>query len=125
MSGWPTVMRALRLPEIWVALVALALGLMLLSGQIGRSLAAEIFGLILTLGGGGWLVAALRRRRLSAPPAGSGDDSRAAGNALAPPTRGTGIAAVREGAIGYFGPMQGGVLARDALVRVSVVDLPA
>ncbi|MEM6972611.1 MAG: hypothetical protein AAF577_07380 [Pseudomonadota bacterium] len=117
------------LGERLIAGAALALGLLLMSSYAGRSLAADILGLVLTLAGGGWLIAALRRARLTAPlakpdpAAGALAQSRDALPSLAGPA-GSGIAAVREGAIGYFGPLDGGVLARDALTRVDVVSLP-
>lgn len=97
-----------RLPDRWRESVAAgtvaALGLALGLGWLGATPAAGLVGLALALGGGGWLIAALRRARL-------GEARR----------RGPGIVGVREGAIGYFGPETGGLVARDALAAVEIV----
>ncbi|MEL6773992.1 MAG: hypothetical protein AAFP23_04465 [Pseudomonadota bacterium] len=96
-----------RWGECAVAAGLLALGLALWTGVFSRygagTTAGGIVGLGLAVVGLGWLIAALPRARL----AGAADPA-------------PGIVAVREGAVGFFGPFDGGVIALDDLVRVEV-----
>ncbi|MEL6268038.1 MAG: hypothetical protein AAFR52_20785, partial [Pseudomonadota bacterium] len=114
-----------------VAAAVLALGLALVSGVAGGTVAGGLFGLVLTAGGGAWLIAAWRRHRLevrAGPERGGPGAGPLGANGAGLPARrvaGSGIAALREGAVGYFGPESGGVVLLDTLAAVSVVDDPA
>ncbi|MGF1553173.1 MAG: hypothetical protein ACFBWO_11850 [Paracoccaceae bacterium] len=79
-------------------------GLALVLGWLGATPATALVGLAFLLAGGGWLAAAARRALVARRGA-----------------RGPGLVAVREGAVAYFGPARGGVLALDALDAVEIV----
>lgn len=81
------------------------------SGPLGVTPAGSLVGAALALGGAGWLLVAWRRARLVPPP----------WQDLARERGGAGIVAVREGAVGYFGPHGGGVMALDQLARVDAL----